>query len=157
MARYSFAVESSAALADNTVFANIVPAAAIQFRLRRVTLGVRVSTGATPTSMQVQVQAIRTSARGTQTTNTAGLPLDPNSPTSGITGVDSAWSVAPTLVANPLGRYNFNTLSGVDLPWEGYEELFSGVGTATGIALRHNSGAALPANHILVGTVEWEE
>lgn len=154
MARYMQRVESASALAADTVFANLVAAAAANFKLRRLILGVRAG-AAVPTSQQVTVDVIRATARGTASTTVAGLPLDTRSVADPTTGVDTAWSVAPTLAASPLASPTFNTQSGVDLPAELLEEWQCDQGTANGIALR-NRANALPASHLLVATLEWE-
>lgn len=155
MARYKATVESAAALAADTAFANLVAGAAANFKLRRVILGCRAGTGV-PTSMQVEVEAVRATARGTATTTVTGQAMDPRSAASVITGLDTAWSVAPTLAATDMDRWTFNTQSGMDLPHEFLEEFICDQGTANGIAFR-NKANALPASHLLTLTVEWEE
>lgn len=155
MARYSAQVKSAAALAVDTAFAAIVPAAAVACKIRRVTLGV-VAGATTPTSQQVTVSINRGTARGTATTTVAGQRLDPRSAASGITGLDTVWSVAPTLAAADQFRVSFNTQSGVDLPWELLEEFVSDVGTANPVVFV-NRDNALPASHSYVLSVEWEE
>lgn len=154
MARYTQRVESAAALAADTVFANLVAGAAANFKLRRLILGVRAG-AAVPTSQQVTVDVIRATARGTATATQTGLALDPRSLADPTTGVDTTWSAAPTLAASPLASPTFNTQSGVDLPAELLEEWICDQGTANGIALR-NRANALPASHLLVATLEWE-
>jgi hypothetical protein len=155
MARYSAFVKSTAALAVDTAFASIVPAAAIAFKLRRVTLGVVAGTSA-PTSQQLTIGINRGTARGTVTTTVTGQKLDPRSGASGITGMDTVWSVAPTLAAADLFRVSLNSQSGTDLPWEALEEFFSDVGTANGLVFV-NRDNALPASHSYTLAVEWEE
>lgn len=155
MARYSAQVKSAAALAVDTAFAAVVPAAAVACKIRRVTLGV-VAGASTPTSQQVTVAINRGTARGTATATTTGQKLDPRSAASGITGLDTTWSVAPTLASADLFRVSFNTQSGVDLPWELLEEFVSDVGTANPIVFV-NRDNALPASHSYVLSVEWEE
>lgn len=155
MARYSAQVKSTAALAVDTAFAAVVPAAAIACKIRRVTLGV-VAGATTPTSQQLTVGINRGTARGTATTTVAGQKLDPRSAASGITGLDTVWSAAPTLAAADQFRVSFNSQSGVDLPWELLEEFVSDVGTANPIVFV-NRDNALPASHSFVLSVEWEE
>src|SRR5690349_15583718 len=123
MARYNAQSKSAAALAVDTAFLAIVPAAAVAFRLRRVTLGV-VAGATTPTSQQVTVGINRGSARGTSSGTATTTALDPRAAASGITAVDNTWSVAPTLAAADFFRTSFNSQSGVDLPWELMEELW---------------------------------
>lgn len=155
MARYSAFVKSAAALAVDTTFAAIVPAAAVACRLRRVTIGV-VAGASTPTSQQLTVAINRGTARGTATTTVAGQALDPRAAASGITGLDTVWSVAPTLAAADQFRVSFNSQSGTDLPWELLEEFFSTTGTANPICFV-NRDNALPASHAYTLSAEWEE
>lgn len=155
MARYSAFVKSSTALAVDTAFAAVVPAAAIACKLRRVTIGV-VAGATTPTSQQLTVAINRGTARGTATTTVAGQKLDPRSASSGITGMDTVWSAAPTLAAADQYRVSFNSQSGVDLPWELLEEFVSDVGTANPLVFV-NRDNALPASHAYTLSVEWEE
>lgn len=155
MARYSAFVKSAAAVAVDTAFAAVVPAAAVACKIRRVTLGVVAGTS-TPTSQQLTVAINRGTARGTATTTVVGQKLDPRSATSGITGLDTVWSVAPTLAAADQYRVSFNSQSGVDLPWELLEEYVSDVGTANPIVFV-NRDNALPASHSYTISVEWEE
>lgn len=155
MARYSAQVKSSAALAVDTAFAAIVPAAAVACKLRRVTLGV-VAGATVPTSQQVTVGINRGTARGTSSATATVGKLDPRSASSGITGVDTGWSVAPTLAAADQFRVSFNSQSGVDLPWEMLEEFVSDVGTANPLVFV-NRDNALPASHAYTLSVEWEE
>lgn len=155
MARYSAFVKSSTALAVDTAFAAIVPAAAVACKIRRVTIGV-VAGATTPTSQQLTVAINRGTARGTASTTVAGQRLDPRSAASGITGMDTVWSGAPTLAAADQFRVSFNSQSGVDLPWELMEEFLSDVGTANPLVFV-NRDNALPASHALTLSVEWEE
>ncbi len=155
MARFSQTVLSAAAIAADTTFANLVAGAAANYKLRRVILGCRAG-AAVPTSQQVSVSVIRATARGTQTATSTGLALDPRSGASVATGVDTAWTVNPTLAASPLARLTFNTQSGMDVPAELLEEWICDQGTANGIAFRNDTNA-LPASHLYTLTAEWEE
>jgi hypothetical protein len=155
MARYLASGTSAAALANGNAIAVVTPAAAIACRIVRVTLGV-VNAGGTPTDFQVGVGINRVTARGTATTTLAGVKSDPDSAASGITGVDSAWSVQPTLAAADAATVAYNTRGGADMPFA-LNDLMSTVGTANGIALVNRSGAALPASHQITFTIEWEE
>lgn len=155
MARYSAFVKSASALAVDTAFASLVPAAAVACRLRRVTLGV-VAGAATPTSQQLTLAINRGTARGTASTTVSGQRLDPRTAASGITGMDTAWSVVPTLAAADQFRVSFNSQSGVDLPWEALEEYFSDVGTANPLVFV-NRDNALPTSHAYTLSLEWEE
>lgn len=155
MARYSAIVESSAAIGAGVNFANVVAAAAANYKLRRATLGVRAG-ASVPTSQQVTVALFRATARGTATTTATGDAKDPRSRTSGITGVDTAWSVQPTLAAAAFYEASFNTQGTVDLPVELLEEWICDQGTANGICFQ-NIGNALPASHLITLALEWEE
>ena len=155
MARYGITVESVTALGAGTTFANLVPGASNNLKLRRVKLGCRAGTGA-PTSQQITVGIFRATARGTASTTTTGLALDPRSAASVSTGVDSAWSVNPTLAANPFDKISINDQSAADVPYELLEEVICDQGTANGIAFQ-NIGNALPTGHLLTLSLEWEE
>jgi hypothetical protein len=167
MARYNATVESSTALvatapsggSANALFASLVVSSTAGYKVRRITLGVRA--GATvPTSQQLTVAMVRTTARGTATTTTAGNKLDPNSAASQITGLDVAWSAVPTATwtAPYLFEVSFNSQSGVDLPFELLEELIAAAAAsnANGIAFI-NVGNTLPAAHLYTLAIEWEE
>lgn len=166
MARFLSTVESATAIVAtapsggtaNQLFGNYVAGANAGYKLRRITLGVRAGTGA-PTSQQLTVAMVRTTARGTATATNAPKALDPNSlQTSSITGMDTAWSTVPTATwtAPYLWEVSFNSQSGVDLPFELLEELICSVGTANGLAFI-NVGNALPTAHLYSLTVEHEE
>lgn len=155
MSRYSAYVKSASALAVDTAFGALVPAAAVGFKLRRVTIGVVAGTS-TPTSQQLTLGINRGTARGTATTTVAGQALDPRAPASQITGLDTVWSAAPTLAAADTFRASFNSQSGVDLPWELLEEFWSTIGTANPLVFV-NRDNALPSSHSYTMSVEWEE
>ena len=154
MARYSTPLVSAAALAVNTAFAGLVGAAASNARLRRIILGTVAGTGAV-SDMQLVVGINRATARGTATALTPGR-IDPNSSAPTITGVDSAYTVQPTLAAQDLVMIPFNAKSGVDLPWEAMEELWAG-NVATAPLVFVNRVNALPAGTSYVLTIEHEE
>lgn len=166
MARFLSTVESTTAIVAtapsganaNALFGSLQAGANAGFKLRRVTLGVRAGTGA-PTSQQLTVGIVRTTARGTATATNAPKALDPNSlQTSSITGMDTAWSTVPTATwtAPYLYEVSFNSQSGVDLPFELLEELIVSVGTANGLAFI-NVGNALPTAHLYTLSCETEE
>jgi hypothetical protein len=166
VARYVTTVESAAALnalapsgaTANQLFANLCASASAGYRPRRFTFGVRAGASA-PTSQQLTIGIIRTTARGTATTTNAPQPLDPNGPASAITGLDVAWSAVPTVAswnAPYFVEWSFNTQSGGDLPYELLEELFVTKGAGNGLAFI-NVGNQLPASHLITMTVEHEE
>lgn len=167
MARFLSTVTSAAAIVAtapsgataNALFANLNASATAGFKLRRVTLGV-IAGAATPTSQQVSVALVRTTARGTATTTFAPKAMDPNSiQTAGISGLDTAWTTVPTATwtaSNFLYQVTFNSQSGVDLPYELLEELVCGTGVANGIAFI-NVANTLPASHSFTLSAEHEE
>lgn len=157
MARYVFTVTSATALAVDTAFVSVVPAAAVAFRIRRVIIGSVAGTSAVA-DQQVVFGINRATARGTQSGSSpfTATKMDPRSPASGITGYDTTWSAAPTLASTDAIRVPFNLKSGVDLPFEMLEELQSDVGTANPLVFV-NRANALPASTSYVVTIEHEE
>ncbi|WP_214103244.1 hypothetical protein [Acrocarpospora catenulata] len=166
MARYLTTVVSTAAIvatapsggSANALFANLNASATSGHKLRRVTLGV-VAGASVPTSQQLLVAVVRTTARGTATATVTPKAMDPNGPPSSITGLDTAWSAVPTATwtaSNWLYQIPFNSQSGVDLPFELLEELICPTGVANGLAFI-NTTNALPAGHSYSLTVEHEE
>jgi hypothetical protein len=139
-------------------------------RIRRLTLGVRAGSGP-PTSQQVTVGVVRTSARGTaagSSTNAwSGLEgLAPGGTLlaqSNSPGVDVAWTSPPTPLPGWTAPWfyetSFNTQAAVDLPWELLEELMIQPGgsssTYNGLALV-NVGNALPTAHLYTASIEVE-
>ena len=155
MARYFASGTTSAALANGNAIAAIVPAAAVGFKLVRVVVGCTTA-GNTPTDFQIGVGLNRGTARGTQTATATVQKADPDSAASQITGVDTAWSVQPTLAAADAITIGYNVRGGADTPL-GPTDFVSTVGTANAIVLVQRSGAALPANHSITWTIEWDE
>jgi hypothetical protein len=170
MGRFKAAVESQAAQPAGTpsgttfngYFAAVVAGSAANFKLRRVMVGVRAG-GSVPTSQQMTVAVYRQTVRvvGTGFSTVAGLNIDPRGAATAATGVDvttaaAAGTTGPTIGANPLARWTFNTQSTLDIPFEFLEELISDQGTANGIAFV-NIGNALPASHLFTLDCEWEE
>jgi hypothetical protein len=169
VARYKVAVESQAAqgaglpsgLTFNGYFGALISGSTANLKLRRIVLGVRATT---PTSQQVTVRLYRQTVRavGTGFSTSAGINMDPRGPTSpqspgfDITTGTAAGTTGPTLGAGALEPITFNTLSGVDMPYDYLEELFSDQGNANGLAFV-NFGAALPAAHVFTLGLEWEE
>jgi hypothetical protein len=170
MGRFAAAVESQAAqLAGapatttfNGYFAALVAGASVNFKIRRVQIGVRAG-ASVPTSQQMTIGAYRQTVRvvGTGFSTSTGIALDPRGAATGATGIDittaaTAGTTGPTIGANPLYRWSFNTQSTLDLPYEFLEELICDQGTANGIAFV-NIGNALPASHLFTLALEWEE
>lgn len=140
----------------------LVAGAAANFKIRRLVFGVTAG-ASVPTSQQVSVGVYRQTVRATGSglSNLAGLPLDPRGAATAISGLDITTATTfgtngPTLAANPLYRFSFNTQTGWDLPYEFLEELICDQGTANGIAFV-NLTNALPASHFYTVTAEWEE
>lgn len=140
----------------------VVGGASANFKLRRLVFGV-LAGASVPTSQQVSVGVYRQTVRaaGTGLSNLAGLPLDPRGAATAIGGIDITTAVTfgtngPTLAANPLYRFSFNTQTGWDLPYELLEELICDQGTANGLAFV-NLGNTLPASHFYIISTEWEE
>lgn len=170
MARFGTAVESQTAQLAGTpsgttfngYFAAIVGGSAQNFKMRRVKIGVRAG-ASVPTSQQMTVAIYRQTVRvvGTGFSTVVPLNLDPRGNTSQITGVDittatAAGTTGPTIAANPLVKFSFNTQQGLDLPWDMMEELICDQGTANGLAFV-NLGNALPSAHLFTLDIESEE
>lgn len=167
MARFSGVVESATALAAGVnsnsatvggLFLNWYATSATTAKLRRVTIGVRAGASA-PTSQQMSVAIIRSSAIGAGATAQTPNKTDPNSAASNCAYSGGTWSTTPTLpgvaVSNYMFDCTFNTQSGADLPWELLEELII-QGSSNGLAF-FNIGNALPASHLYTCSIEWEE
>lgn len=170
MSRFQSVAESQTAqlagtpsgLTFNGYFAALVAGASANFKLRRVKIGVRAG-ASVPTSQQVTVAVYRQTVRpaGTGLATRTPQNLDGRAAASAITGLDSTTAAAagttgPTLGANPLDEFTFNTQQGLDIPWELLEEWFCDQGTANGIAFV-NIGNALPAAHLFTLSTEHEE
>ena len=156
MARHNITFQSAAAIAANTNFGNVPAAASANYRIRRITLGVATTTAVVPTNQQGLISLFRATARGTQTTTVAPLANDGRSVAPQSPGVDTVWSVQPTLAANPFYRLPFNTQASADMAWEFNDELWCDQGNANGICFQ-NSTIALPSGHLWTVTLEIEE
>lgn len=164
MGRFNTTVESTTAIvatapsggSANALFANLVAGSVQGCKIRRVTLGVRAGTGA-PTSQQITVAAVRTTARGTATSTTTLGSMDQNG-ASQITGLDTAWSTVPTATWTAPYAYEltFNTQSGADVPWELLEEFVILKGANNGLGFI-NVGNALPTSHLITMAIEEDE
>lgn len=151
MPKFRTPVSSAAALANGNAIASIVPGASANFKLIQLILGVANSGGAI-TDFEVAVGVNRGSARGTQSTSLTPGKADPNSAAAGITGVDSAWTIQPTLAAQDLDIYSFNSRGGLVLNFA-VDDIVSTTGTANPIILVQRSGAPLPASHYITATI----
>lgn len=170
MGRFTGTAESQAAqLAGvpsgttfNGYFAAFVAGAAANYKLRRVTIGVRAGAGL-PTSQQMTIACYRQTVRaaGTGFSTIAGQNMDPRGAATAVTGIDvttatAAGTTGPTIGANSMKKWSFNTQSTLDIPYEFLEEFICDQGTANGLALV-NIGNALPASHLFTIDSEWEE
>lgn len=172
MARYSVAMESQSAqlggvpsgLTVNGYIGYWGASATAGYRLRRVFFGVRTATAVPPTSQQVQVGLYRQTVAPAGTGLAAavlGIPQEIWTPqTDPTVGVIAATATAigttgPTIGANPMHKWDFNTASAWDVPTELPEEIVCNLGTANGLAFV-NLGPTLPTGHILTVSLEIE-
>jgi hypothetical protein len=105
MARFSGVCESAAALTTGInsnsatvggLFLNLRLNAASAFRVRRLTFGVRAG-ATTPTSQQVSIAWIRSSAAGAGATAQVLNQMDPNSFATNVRADVTGWTTTPTL------------------------------------------------------------
>lgn len=170
MGRFTMTAESQTAqpagvpvtVTFNGYFAAVMAGSAANFKLRRLWIGVRAG-ASVPTSQQMTLRAYRQTVAvvGTGFTLTAGVNADPRGAATaigglGITTAATAGTTGPTIGANALRTWSFNTQSGLDIPYEFLEEFICDQGTANGLALV-NFGNALPASHLFTVEAEWEE
>lgn len=146
---------TAAALANGNAIAALDPAAAVDFHIVGVVLGVNNAGGAI-TDFDLTVGLNRATARGTSSGTATVNRTDPNSGGSVITAVDNAWSVQPTLAATDGWLWSFNSRGGFAANFNLWD-ILSAVGTANPLVLVQRSGAALPASHSITWTVEWLE
>lgn len=155
MARYTATTHSTAALAADTGFAWLRPVATAGCKLRRVTAGV-LAGAAAPTSQQVEIGVARTTNAGTTPGGSVtGAKLDANSPPA-LCLFHTTYATPPTLTSPDFYKIAFNSQSGVDLPAELLEEWVVALGTTDGFAFVNRTNV-LPASHLYVLSVEWEE
>lgn len=155
MARYNAQLVSSAAVGADTAFGWFGYVATVA-KLRRVTIGVAVSSGSITSQQCVVGFNVTTGALATPTNATTNK-LDSGSAANAVSLITAA-GTPPTLGATGTDAYKvaFNSQSGVDLPWELLEEWRIGGSTSLGIAFV-NRVTALPANHSYVLSLEHEE
>lgn len=156
MPRFTTTVKSTAALATGAAnpVCNLVAGASANFKLRGVLLG--FVTSGTITSQQITVGLFRTTARGTATTTVAPIGEDPRAAASAITGLDTAWSGAPTFAATPIDRIGVNTQSGILIPWEFPDDFICDQGTANGLGM-YLLDNALPTGYSLTVRLTHDE
>lgn len=155
MPKFRTPITSAAAVANGNAIASIVPGAAANGKVITVIFGI-VNAGGTVTDFEVAIGVNRGTARGTASTTLTPGRSDPNSAASAITGIDSAWSVQPTLAAQDLDIVAFNSRSNGVLNLA-IDDLMTSVGTANPIVFVNRSGAALPANHSVAMTIVHSE
>jgi len=178
MARYAASLVSQAAQLSGVPSGTTVNgymgywggSATAGFRLRRLNASVIAGAGV-PTSQQVAVGVFRQTVAPAGTGIAAavlGLPLETHTlqtdPTAGIFALTATTigTTGPTIGANPLYVFGFNSQTTLDLPYEFLEELISPIGTPNGLAFV-NLGAAfatttnsLPASHQIRLSMEIE-
>jgi hypothetical protein len=156
LARYNSQLVSATAVGVDTAFGWFGYLTTVA-KLRRVTLGIGVTSGSIVSQQCVVGFNVTTGALGTPTKATANA-MDAGSPASTSGGLISAAGTPPTLGATTADAFKvaFNTQSGADLPWEQLEEWRIGGSTSLGIAFV-NRVTALPANHEYILSVEFEE
>jgi hypothetical protein len=167
--RLTTVVETQAAQAQgvpsgttfNGYFAAWVAAAAANFKLRRLKLGVRGPAGSV-TSDQHTVALYRQSVRssGTGLSNQVAQNLDPRGSVDVTSGLDyttatAAGTTGPTIAATALEKLTFNTQTSWDVPWDYIEDFVVDQGTANGLAAV-NIGNALPSSHLFTATFTAE-
>lgn len=172
MARYAASIESQATQLSGvnaTVTVNGYmgywgASATSGFKLRRLVLGCRTTTGVVPTSQQLGVGLYRQTVAPAGSGLVAavlGIPMETytpqTDPTVGVIAVNAITigTTGPTIGANPLARFTFNSQNSWDVPFELLEELQCPIGTANGLALV-NLYNTLPTNHIITATIEVE-
>ena len=156
MARYNIPLESPTAIAADTGFLWLRPTATAGFKLRRITVGIQVAGGATPTNMQCQLRVQRTTNAGTTPGGAITPTLQDINARAANTVANTTYATPPTVVAVDLIKIGFNSQAGADLPYEGDELYYAQIGTTDGFAFL-NGGNALPANHKMVLTCVIEE
>lgn len=172
MARYAASIESqttqlsgvNATTTVNGYMGYWGGSATSGYKVRRLILGCRTTTGVVPTSQQVGVGIYRQTVAPAGTGIAAavlGQPLETytpqTDPTAGIFAITATTigTTGPTLATNKLYPFTFNAQNSWDVPIEMLEELQCAIGTANGIAFV-NLYNTLPANHILTIGVEIE-
>jgi hypothetical protein len=168
MARYSTqAVSQTAQLAGVNATTTVNgyigywgAAAAAGFRLRRLKVGMRSTSGVVPISQQVSVaiyrQTVAPSGTGLQAA-ILGQPLETwtpqTDPTTGliVTTATTIGTTGPTLAAQPIDTLTFNSQSFLDVPYDYIEEMVCAIGTANGIAFV-NIGNTLPTGMFITLT-----
>lgn len=172
MARYAASIESQATQLSGVNSTTTVNgylgywggSATSGFKIRRMLLGCRTTTAVVPTSQQLVVGVYRQTVAPAGTGIAAavlGQPMETitpqTDPTSGIFAITATTigTTGPTLAANPIKRFTFNSQNSWDVPFELLEELQCAIGTANGLAFV-NLNNTLPTNHIITLDAEIE-
>lgn len=95
-ARFGVTANATNSTSSTVPMWNLVGSANKRVRIYEIVSG----SDATPADNAAKFQLQRSSARGTQTTNVTPLALDPADPAPQAVGLDTAWSVNPTLTAS---------------------------------------------------------
>ncbi len=144
MALFSLNARTTATVAGAAIV-DLATTATDRIRVREIGFSSTAATAA-------QVGLIRSSAIGTRTSPVTGLAGDFSEP-AGTGTVATAWSVAPTLVATYLRRFNLPAAIGAGLIWSfGPNDLLIPV---SGSLVLANFGVA--ANPIMDVYLVWEE
>jgi hypothetical protein len=154
MPRMTVQTPSAAALANGNAILSLVPAAAANFKITSIVMGVTNAGGAI-TDFDITVGLNRATARGTSSANPTVNRADPNS-TATVILADSAWTIQPTLAASDGWFWSFNSRGGLALNFNEWD-IVSTVGTANPLVFVQRSGAALPGAHVITITVGWLE
>jgi len=133
------------------------------FRLRRLNLGLIAGAGV-PTSQQIKVGMYRQTVAPAGTGIATAIPgkametwTPQTDPTAGLFGITATTigTTGPTIDAQPIKTFAFNSQNSYDAPYEFIEEIISAIGTANGIAFV-NLAATLPTSHQINIDVEIE-
>ena len=155
MPRFTASATTAAALANASAVFGLDPAAAVNFKITSVVLGVNNAGGAI-TDFDVTVGLNRATTQGTTSGTATVNRADPASGASTITHVATAYSAQPALAATDAATWSFNSRGGLALNFNEWD-IISTVGTANPLVLVQRSGAALPTSHSITWTVGWLE
>lgn len=155
MPYFTSQVTTATALANGNAVISLVPAAAVNFHIVGIVLGVNNAGGAI-TDFDLSVGLNRATARGTSSATATVYRSDPNSAGTAITAVDTGWSVQPTLAATDSHIWSFNSRGGLALNFNLWD-ILSDVSTAKPLVLVQRSGANLPASHSITATIQHFE
>lgn len=152
MARYSVAVSVSSGTTNGAVIANLW-SVTNQIHIREISF--TIDAAGTVVANAWDMGWVRSTARGTQTTTTAGNALSSSQPSS-VATLDSAWSVNPTVGAasTQLRRGNYGQSIGSGVIYQFPKGDFTVAGGA-GLALVINTTPTAAGTAIVY--FDWEE